>query len=155
VPGRALLDVRGRVLPETADGSHLAHSRPAPVLVDITGEAVDLKIIYPALYGSPDRSTEGWYWSATVDTSRPGTYAYTMTVELRELTHIDGSWHWTPHRMTFDASIRITAKPCLNGFTGAGIGVLPLPGAEPLPEPFPVAFPEPVPEPMPEPSPVP
>ncbi|HST83045.1 MAG TPA: hypothetical protein VLL08_15025 [Kineosporiaceae bacterium] len=154
VPGRALLDVHGRVLPETADGSHLAHSRPAPVLVDITGEAVDLKIIYPALYGSPDRSTEGWYWSATVDTSRPGTYAYTMTVELRELMHIDGGWHWMPHRMTFDAAIRITSKPCLNGFTGAGIGVLPLPVVESPPEPFPEIVAEPFAEPLVEPLPV-
>ena len=126
-PGRALLDVRGRVLPEIHDGSHAAHSRPAPVLVDVTGDAVDQKILYPALYGSPDRATEGWYWSATVDTSRPGTYTYTMTVELRELVHGEDGWRWDPHRMTIDASIRITSTPCCNGFTGQGIGILPLP----------------------------
>jgi hypothetical protein len=127
VSPKALLDVHGRVLPEDPDGSHALHSRPAPVLVDITGEAVDQKIIYPALYGSPDRSTEGWYWSATVDTTRPGTYAYTMTVEVRELVRTDGSWHWEPHRMPFEAAIRVTTRPCFNGFTGQGIGVLPLP----------------------------
>lgn len=127
LPGRPLLDVHGRLLPDVPDWSHVSHSRPAPVLVDLTGEAVDTKVLYPALYGSPDRSSEGWYWSAAVDTSRPGTYAYTMTVEVRELTHVDDTWRWKPHRMTLDASIRITSKPCVNGFTGRGIDLLPLP----------------------------
>jgi hypothetical protein len=127
LPGRALLDVKGRVLPDAPDASHAAHSRPLPILVDITGEAVDKGIMYPALYGSPDRSTEGWYWSATVDTSRPGTYSYVMTVELRELVRSGDLWRWEPHRMTLDAAIRITSQPRLNGITGQGLGLLPLP----------------------------
>jgi hypothetical protein len=113
------------VVPHDAEGAIAGVNYPAPVIVDITGEAVDQKIIYPAEYGSPDLVTDGWYWSASVDVSRPGTYAYTMEIHLHELIWSDG-WVWEPVPMCFDSRIRITNEPKRNGFTGAGAGMLPI-----------------------------
>lgn len=97
--GQKILDVTGKVV---TDDSAQAHSYPPPVITDIYGEAVDKRIMYPAEYGSPDMVTDGWYWSATVDSSRPGTYAYTMRIQLHRLVR-------------------------RNGFTKAGMGMLPIP----------------------------
>ncbi|CAM5352900.1 hypothetical protein GCM10010329_40450 [Streptomyces spiroverticillatus] len=118
-----ILDLTGKVVP--ADSS-AAHSYPAPVITDIYGEAVDEKIIYPAEYGSPDLVTDGWYWSATVDTSRPGTYAYTMKIQLHKLVESGTEALWEPVNLTCESWLRITSEPKRNGFTGAGLGLLPL-----------------------------
>lgn len=120
-----ILDLTGNVIPAGADPS--GYSFPAPEITDITGEAVDEKIIYPAQYGSPDMVSDGWYWSATVDTSRPGTYPYTMHVRLHRLDTQDGEPVWEPVDFTCDSSLFVTAAPKRNAFTGAGAGPLPLP----------------------------
>jgi len=118
-----ILDVTGKVV---SDHSRETHSYPPPVITDICGEAVDEKIIYPAAYGSPDLVTDGWYWSATVDTSRPGTYAYTMEIQLHELAQRDGEMIWEPVNLTCRSTLRITSDPRRNGFTQAGTGYLPI-----------------------------
>ncbi len=120
-----LLDVTGHVIPAGGDTS--AYSFPAPEITDITGEAVDQKIIYPAQYGSPDMVGDGWYWSATVDTSRPGTYAYTLHVQLHRLDLRADGPVWQPVDLRCESSLVITAAPKRNAFTGGGIGPLPLP----------------------------
>ncbi|WP_405579622.1 hypothetical protein [Streptomyces sp. NBC_01190] len=130
--GHKLLDVTGNIVTDQGAG---AHSYPPPVITDITGEAVDLKIIYPAEYGSPDLVTDGWYWSATVDTSRPGTYAYTMHIQLHELVHRAEDWLWEPVTLQVDSNLKITSEPKRNAFTKAGLGLLPLPLPLPLPAP--------------------
>ncbi|GAA2236832.1 MULTISPECIES: hypothetical protein [Kitasatospora] len=121
--GQKVLDVTGQVVSDHGQG---AHSYPAPVITDIFGEAVDEKIIYPAEYGSPDLVTDGWYWSATVDTSRPGTYVYKMRIQLHELIQRAGDWTWEPVNLTCESKLRITSQPRRNGFTGAGVGYLPI-----------------------------
>ncbi|MEU3568711.1 hypothetical protein AB0E96_09835 [Kitasatospora sp. NPDC036755] len=121
--GQRVLDVTGKVV---ADHGQDTHSYPAPVITDIFGEAVDEKIIYPAEYGSPDLVTDGWYWSATVDVSRPGTYSYKMRIQLHELIQRSGEWTWEPVNLTVESKLRITAEPKRNGFTGAGMGYLPI-----------------------------
>lgn len=121
--GQKVLDVTGAVV---TDHSENRYSYPAPIITDIYGEAVDEKIIYPAQYGSPDLKTDGWYWSATVDTSRPGTYTYTMAIQLHDLVQRDGRWIWEPVSMTYDSRLRITTDPMRNGFTHAGTGYLPM-----------------------------
>ncbi|MFB7123843.1 hypothetical protein DR950_17415 [Kitasatospora xanthocidica] len=121
--GQRVLDVTGRVV---SDHGQDTHSYPAPVITDIFGEAVDEKIIYPAEYGSPDLVTDGWYWSATIDTSRPGTYSYKMRIQLHELIQRAGEWTWEPVNLTCESKLRITAEPKRNGFTGAGVGYLPI-----------------------------
>lgn len=98
-----------------------------PVLTDISGEAVDANIIYPAAYGSPDFVTDGWYWAASVATNKPGTYAYTMHIQLYQLGKEDGDWTWQPVDMTHEAYIKITDGPKINGFSGAGVCELPIP----------------------------
>lgn len=128
--GRKLLGATGEVLADAGSGTH---AYPAPVITDIVGEAVDEKIMYPAEYGSPDLVTDGWYWSATVDSSRPGTYAYTMRIQLHDLVQHNGDWVWQPVDFSCQSRIRITSEPKRNGFTKAGLGLLPLP---------PVAFPQ-------------
>jgi hypothetical protein len=120
-----ILDLTGNVIPAGADTS--GYSFPAPEITDITGEAVDQKIIYPAQYGSPDMVSDGWYWSATVDTSRPGTYAYTMHVRLHRLDAKEGEPVWEQVDLTCDSSLIVTTAPKINAFTGTGIGPLPLP----------------------------
>lgn len=124
--GCKILDVTGKVV-EVSEDKVPDISSLNPIITDITGEAVDKNIIYPAAYGSPDMVTDGWYWAASVDTSRPGTYAYTMHVQLYKLSFIDGSWTWKPVDMTCEAYLRITKDPKVNGFTGSGMGYIPVP----------------------------
>lgn len=99
-----------------------------PVLASISGQAVDLGVILPARYGSPDPQTGGWYWSATVDTSRVGTWSYTIRIDLPR----PGA---RPLRLTHAARICVTTRPRRNGFTGAGQGLLPWPVSPPRPQP--------------------
>jgi hypothetical protein len=117
-----LLDVTGR----TTTSSD-AYNYPAPVITDITGPAVTEKIMYPAQYGSPDMIYDGWYWAATVATGRPGVYRYTMHVQLHELVERNDELVWESVDMTCESSLKIINDPKRNGFTGAGLGVLPLP----------------------------
>jgi len=120
-----LIDMRGEVVYTDSHDGVPALNNPTPLITDITGEAVDKKIIYPAQYGSPDMVTDGWYWSASVDTSRPGTYRYKMEIHLRELIWRNG-WVWEPVRMTFESRLRVTSGRKRNAFTGAGAGLLPI-----------------------------
>ncbi|WP_440069910.1 hypothetical protein [Streptosporangium sp. OZ121] len=117
-----LLDVTGKTTSSSA-----AYNYPAPVITDITGEAVTEKIMYPAQYGSPDMIYDGWYWAATVDTSRPGVYPYTMHIQLHELVEQNDEMVWQSVDMTCTSSLKIINDPKRNGFTGAGVGALPLP----------------------------
>ncbi|MFI6504521.1 hypothetical protein [Nonomuraea typhae] len=121
-----VLDVTGNVV---APDSTAGHSYPAPVITDVYGEAVDKKIMYPAEYGSPDMVTDGWYWSATVDSTRPGTYAYTMAIQLHRLVQQGSDWTWEPVDLTCDSALKITSEPKRNAFTKAGVGMLPIPPA--------------------------
>ncbi|MEV8016963.1 hypothetical protein AB0O76_11555 [Streptomyces sp. NPDC086554] len=124
--GQKIVDVTGQVVTEESAGTA---SYPAPVITDIYGEAVDAKIMYPAEYGSPDMVTDGWYWAASVDTSRPGTYSYTMRIQLHKLAQTNGEIRWEPVNLTCSSSVRITSEPRRNAFTKAGIGPLPIPPA--------------------------
>ncbi|MEV1021370.1 hypothetical protein [Streptomyces sp. NPDC050264] len=121
--GQKLLDVTGEVVTDATAG---AFSYPGPVITDIYGQAVDEKIMYPAEYGSPDLVTDGWYWSATVDSSRPGTYAYTMRIQLHKLVQRGSETLWEPVNMTCESKLKVTTEPKHNGFTGAGLGRLPI-----------------------------
>ncbi|MFJ8820785.1 hypothetical protein ACIREE_03280 [Streptomyces sp. NPDC102467] len=121
--GQKLLDVTGEVVTDATAG---AFSYPGPVITDIYGQAVDEKIMYPAEYGSPDLVTDGWYWSATVDSSRPGTYAYTMRIQLHKLVQRGSETLWEPVNMTCESKLKVTTEPKRNGFTGAGLGQLPI-----------------------------
>lgn len=124
--GNKLMDVTGELVGEPSEKmSEL--SAINPIITDITGEAVDKNIIYPAAYGSPDMVTDGWYWSASVDSSKPGVYAYTMQIQLHKLDWVENEYTWVPLELTYDAYIRISNDLKINGFTGAGIGLLPIP----------------------------
>jgi hypothetical protein len=123
--GRKVLDVTGNIV--SGSGSAEAVNHPAPVITDIVGQAVDEKIIYPAQYGSPDMVSDGWYWSATVDTSRPGTYAYTMHIQLHSLVHQGSELLWEPVNLSCESSLVVATQPKRNAFTQAGLGLLPIP----------------------------
>jgi hypothetical protein len=97
-----------------------------PIITGISGEAVDKNIIYDAQYGSPDPVGDGWYWCASVATGQPGTYAYTMHIKLHKLTTKNNKPSWEPIQLTLDSAIRITSVPCVNGFTGSGVGYIPV-----------------------------
>ncbi|NJL41800.1 MAG: hypothetical protein HC899_37850 [Leptolyngbyaceae cyanobacterium SM1_4_3] len=122
-----IMDITGELITIESEGKIPEINSLTPIITGISGEAVDKNIIYPAAYGSPDMVTDGWYWSASVDTYRPGTYAYTMDVQLYKLSHSDGQWRWIPVHMRCEAYIRITNDFKKNGFTNAGVGSLPLP----------------------------
>lgn len=122
-----LLDVTGQISATDTD----AHAYPDPVITNITGAAVDEKIIYPAEYGSPDMVSDGWYWSATVDTSRPGTYAYTLHIQLHELAERNGEQVWEPVDFTVGSHLVVSSDPKRNAFTQAGMGLLPIPAGLP------------------------
>ncbi|MHC5904521.1 hypothetical protein ACVNF4_11530 [Streptomyces sp. S6] len=131
--GEKILDVTGNVVTDVGDQ---VHNYPPPIITDIYGQAVDEKIMYPAEYGSPDLVTDGWYWAASVDTSRPGTYTYTVRIQLHDLVLRDGEVEWTPVNFTCRSTLKIVTEPKRNGFTKAGMGYLPVP---PQPAPAPMA----------------
>jgi hypothetical protein len=92
------LDILGRdvgrdVSPEIQSRGAAAAGKkihyPNPVIANIAGEAVDLRVIYPAQYGSPDLFSDGLYWSATVDTNKIGIFSYTIFVTLFSLENVD------------------------------------------------------------------
>ncbi|MFQ3235712.1 MAG: hypothetical protein ACI9C4_001274 [Paraglaciecola sp.] len=95
-----------------------------PVINDISGEAVDKGVIFPDQYGSPDLVNDGWYWAATVNTRITGVFAYTMHITLHQYSAKDQTW--TPVQMTYTSYLNVTSEPKVNGFTGAGMGVLPV-----------------------------
>lgn len=98
-----------------------------PVVINLHGPAVDDGVIYPALYGSPDPYTEGWYWSASVDTNKVGRHEYRMDVQVYQPEMQDGCVVWTPRTFTMSAELLVVLQPHLNGFTGGyAAGVLPL-----------------------------
>jgi len=95
---------------------------PYPYIADITGEAVDSGVMFPAQYGTPVPVHGGWYWSASVSTYRPGVYRYVLHIELYRN---DGNG-LKVLEMTHEAAVRIVNAPQRNGFTGAGVGFLPV-----------------------------
>ncbi|KAA0678920.1 hypothetical protein [Azospirillum brasilense] len=98
-----------------------------PVVTNIYGPAVDQGVMYPALYGSPDVYTEGWYWSASVDTSKVGQHVYSLDVVLHEPVAEKGRVLWVPRTFTQTSSITVTKALNVNGFTGCiAPGVLPM-----------------------------
>ncbi len=88
----------------------------------VYGPAESDKVIYPALYGSPDLKTGGWYWSASVDTAKEGRHLYHMDVVL----HRPEGGVWVPETYTITASVEVSRSLKVNGFTG-GLGLPPLP----------------------------
>ncbi|RXK85974.1 hypothetical protein [Filimonas effusa] len=137
-----LMDVRGKFLTvnevepvllkfssdengnEAVDISSLSYL--APQIYNITGEAVDKGVIYPAQYGSPAPIKGGWYWCASVNTYMIGTYSYTMHITLYKPEVNGTNVVWTPVNFTYDARIKVTSDVMRNGFTGAGLGMLPI-----------------------------
>lgn len=120
-----LLDVTGNVVNDESQ----AYNYPNPVITDITGPAVEEKIMYPAQYGSPDMVSDGWYWAASVDSARPGTYSYTMHIQLHELVTRNDELVWESVDLTCKSALKVTTDPKRNAFTGAGLGTLPIPCA--------------------------
>jgi hypothetical protein len=99
----------------------------SPLISDITGPAVDNGVLYPAQYGSPDAITEGWYWSATVDTHKTGLHVYQIHLLVHRPVGKKGEpVVWKPETFVVNAKINVTAGTIANGFTGYGPGVLPL-----------------------------
>ena len=124
--GLKLLDVRGEVV-QRGQEAKTSLAQPPPVITNLTGEAVDEGILYPAQYGTPINIKDGWYWSATASTFRPGLYRYTLHITVYELVWSDGGDPvWVPRAMSHDAKIRLTTEPMTNGFTGGGTGPLPI-----------------------------
>lgn len=104
-----------------------------PVVANIYGPAVDQGVMYPALYGSPDVYTEGWYWSASVDTSKVGQHVYLMDVVLHEPVEQKGRILWVPRTFTQTSSITVTKALNVNGFTGCvAPALLPMAPAAPI-----------------------
>jgi hypothetical protein len=89
---------------------------PNPVITNIAGEAVDLRVIYPAQYGSPDLFTDGLYWSATVDTNKVGHFAYTLYITLFYSEEIDDKRTECYVTLPYVAYINVTNKVTTNGF---------------------------------------
>lgn len=123
--GQKIIDVTGELVSDIQT-SMPEVSSISPIITDITGEAVDKKVMYVAEYGSPELVTDGWYWCGSVDSSKTGTYAYTMHIQLHQLSWIDEEWIWVPVDMSIDAYINVTNNPKVNGFTHADKGMLPI-----------------------------
>lgn len=98
----------------------------APIITNISGEAVDKKVIYPAQYGTPISLNSGWYWSASVDTNLAGKYSYTMHILLHHLIFDEDEFIWEPVLLTHDAYIEVVKEPKRNGFTCGATGQLPV-----------------------------
>lgn len=122
---KKVIDVRGELITDPSAKSQ-GVSQISPLITNISGEAVDKKVMYVAQYGSPDLITDGWYWSASVDSSKPGTYAYTMDIQLHKQSFVDGEWILTPIDLACEAYIKVDNNAKVNGFTGGGIHILPI-----------------------------
>ena len=56
---------------------------PFPVLKRVSGEAVDMQIMVPVQFKSPELGGgDGLWWSATVDAQVSGIYAYTLELDI-------------------------------------------------------------------------
>jgi hypothetical protein len=111
----AITDTRGRLL-DPADAEAVGNS--TPILADIRGDAVDKGVIYPALYGSPEPQSEGWYWSAAVDTSKVGRHDYTLEIILHEPEVTPKGAVWKPRSFSLQSSLDVSQSVAVNGFTG-------------------------------------
>jgi hypothetical protein len=89
---------------------------PDPAIVNITGEAVDLGVIFPAQYGSPDLFSEGLYWSASVDTNKIGVFTYTLHIKLSYSKRRKGKVTDLSITLPHDARIKVTKDFAKNGF---------------------------------------
>lgn len=116
----------------TSQDEHISHndisSYVPPQISSIYGPAVDNGVMFPALYGSPEAKTEGWYWSASVDVSKIGTHLYYMDVVLLEAqSNSCGDGEWVPRTFTLTGKLAVSRVIKRNGFaTPAGYGSLPL-----------------------------
>lgn len=97
-----------------------------PIITDITGEAVEKEVIYPAQYGTPVSIKDGWYWSATADTAKTGVYSYTLHITLFKPTYIKNILTWEPVKMTHESHIKVTSLPKKNGFSNGAMIELPI-----------------------------
>lgn len=96
----------------------------------IYGPAVKDGVMFPALYGSPDLKSQGWYWSASVDTSKEGQHTYYMDVVLHRpiADESKNSVVLAPEIFTITGQINVTQSMGVNGFTAhIGPALLPLP----------------------------
>jgi hypothetical protein len=112
---RKILNILGREV----DQANAADARiyyPNPVISNIAGEAVDLRVIYPAQYGSPDLFTVGLYWSATVDTNKAGHFAYTLYITLFYAERRGDKMTERSVTLSYVAYINVTNKVTTNGF---------------------------------------
>lgn len=94
----------------------------SPYISGISGEAVEKGVIFPAQYGTPVPVHGGWYWSASVSTYQPGVYKYKLHITLSRRN----KGKTEAVEMTHEAYIRIDTAPQRNGFTGGGIGFIPI-----------------------------
>lgn len=91
----------------------------------IHGPAVDDKVMFPALYGSPDLEGQGWYWSASIDTGKVGKHVYYMDVLIHRL---EEGGVLVPETHTVESSINVTRTLGVNGFNeGISPPLLPFP----------------------------
>ncbi|MDB5655653.1 MAG: hypothetical protein JWQ94_3266 [Tardiphaga sp.] len=118
---RKIVDILGREIGEVsrslakgAPGKQVHY--PNPVISNIAGQAVDLRVIYPAQYGSPDLFSDGLYWSATVDTNKIGRFAYTMYITLFRSESTGGEWNVDAVTLPYVAYVDVTSELSNNGF---------------------------------------
>lgn len=121
-----LMGLNGDILPNNYSDPANMITHLTPQITNITGEAVDKGIIYPAQYGTPVPIKDGWYWSASTASKLVGTYKYTMHITLFKPSVSKGEIIWTPKYFTHDAQIEIVNAPMVNGFTKAGVTFLPI-----------------------------
>jgi hypothetical protein len=103
-----------------------------PFIASITGQAVDQGVIYPARYGSPDLRTDGWYWSAVVDTHQVGTHHATMHIGVFRAVVNGEQITWEPEIYPCEVHLEVDQVIARNGFTGGLPGYLPLVPASPF-----------------------
>ena len=117
-------DVKGEPFVE----QQMALNHISPQITNITGEAVDKKIIYAAQYGTPVEVKDGWYWSASASTAHPGVYPYTMHITVYDLVDLEDDPTWVPVNLTHEAYLKVTNERVRNGFTSGGVGFIPVCG---------------------------
>ncbi len=124
--GTKLMSLGGTILTNSQNNPASEITHFVPQITNITGEAVDQGVIYPAQYGTPVQIKDGWYWSASTDGSKLGTYNYTMHITLYKSVLKKGELIWEPLYFTHDATIEVTTAPMINGFTKEGCTYLPI-----------------------------
>jgi hypothetical protein len=109
------LDVLGNEVGADLDEGETRY-HPYVTIANITGEAVDRRVLFPAQYGSPALNSAGLYWSASIDTNQIGAFSYTLWITLYYSAQENGTRTERTITLPHEAYLLVTRGVTSSGF---------------------------------------